>query len=209
MKMDEVGEVCTKPGCKCQKTTPIRKLINENQDAFTVFYSLRTICSVLKNIIENPKELKFRTLKLSNPKVHKFLLEPVGALEILKISGFSMVNEGELYLSEEKDINILKEMLELLYVATYNVFGNVSVTSNPTEEELQKLREDRFEELQEQRKKKEFEKQMTSKLEAHFRSCRDDVSSRVIRTSKKQQIGSGSSNIHKFSNDELFQGGSG
>jgi UBX domain-containing protein 6 len=49
-----------------------------------------TLLKILTNIVNNPGEAKFRTLRLSNPKVQEAVVANPGGVELLSAIGFQL-----------------------------------------------------------------------------------------------------------------------
>jgi hypothetical protein len=68
----------------------IQQIKDSNQEKAHVI--LKIIYSILKNVEQNPNDPKFRKLKTDNPKLKQMIIEPKGALELLKLAGFTIVS---------------------------------------------------------------------------------------------------------------------
>mmetsp|Transcript_35994 Transcript_35994/g.41553 ORF Transcript_35994/g.41553 Transcript_35994/m.41553 type:complete len:91 (+) Transcript_35994:280-552(+) len=50
--------------------------------------TVNMIETIVKNIVENPEEAKYRSIKTSNEKIHENILKFKAAVEILEFFGF-------------------------------------------------------------------------------------------------------------------------
>lgn len=94
------------------------KETGKKKEKFEIAYE--TILKIIKNIISNPDELKYRTLKLvnlivtiqSNKKVQESIGKYKTPIEILRILGFSKTKdsgaEDIISFSEDQNIGVLK-----------------------------------------------------------------------------------------------------
>src|SRR5690606_5850432 len=71
--------------------------------------NFRVVCSILKNIVNNPFNPKYRSIKLSNPKLQE-VLKQKEAFEILSIAGFKKDDE-KIYFPSEGSVDLLKKLV--------------------------------------------------------------------------------------------------
>lgn len=72
--------------------------------------SCKLIRVILQNIIKNPDDDKYRTIKLSNAKFSQLVARFESGMEILQMLGFEVVNDDEPFiLYAHKDIENLVE----------------------------------------------------------------------------------------------------
>jgi len=119
------------------------------------------IQAVLQNIYLNPKEDKFRKLKLGNLKLKENILNVQGAIELMTFLGFIKTEEYfylerkclkcELCQKVAKELLLLKDCMESIDNIIFQEYGNLF--ENPNSEELEKSRKRM---LEESRKKKEI-----------------------------------------------------
>jgi len=65
---------------------------------------------LLGNLLANPEEAKFRTVKLSNAKIHAAIVAAQGALDILKAAGFAEA-DNTLTIAPEAPLAAVQEAL--------------------------------------------------------------------------------------------------
>jgi len=70
------------------------------------------ISKIGKKILKDPKEPKFRRIKLSNERIQKALVRPLGAMVIMKSLGFK--ETGEIVVMEKVDTKQITRILEVL-----------------------------------------------------------------------------------------------
>jgi len=202
--------VCTKPGCNCVTNKLIGDIISSTRSEHSIFYALKTLAHILKNVMENPNEQKFQTLKMTNKKLKEVVLDVQGTAELLQHVGFQQQK------SQQTDENVLKlatvdqkqlqVVYDLIHVALFRLFGNLG-TDTPSDEQLEKARHDREQEVADQVAKQAQVQKQKEKLTSIFNENREDVQSRPISSSKRQPVGGNSGQVHKFSNEDLMQSG--
>ncbi|XP_022953302.1 plant UBX domain-containing protein 2-like [Cucurbita moschata] len=79
--------------------------------------SLKIILTLLRNIIREPENSKFRKIRLSNPKIKEAIGEAVGGVELLEFVGFKLQEQdGEMWATmevpTEEQINILSKVID-------------------------------------------------------------------------------------------------
>ena len=79
--------------------------------------SLKIILTLLRNIIREPENSKFRKIRLSNPKIKEAIGEAVGGVELLEFVGFKLQEQdGEMWATmevpTEEEINILGKVID-------------------------------------------------------------------------------------------------
>ena len=75
--------------------------------------SVKTLTSILSNVVSFPKDAKYRVIKLSNKTIQSKILETHGALELLLSVGF--VKQGEEVLELPMSVRIM-EYAELIMI---------------------------------------------------------------------------------------------
>jgi len=72
--------------------------------------SCKLIRTILGNIVKNPEEGKFRTIKLSNAKFNQLVVRFVSGMMILEMMGFEVVKDEESFvLYAHKELEVLIE----------------------------------------------------------------------------------------------------
>ena len=56
--------------------------------------SVEVVLKLLKNIVKEPENAKFRRIRMSNPKIREAIGEVVGGVELLEYVGFQLREEG-------------------------------------------------------------------------------------------------------------------
>lgn len=79
--------------------------------------SLEIVLKLLKNIVREPENSKFRKIRLSNPKIKEAIGEAVGGVELLEFVGFKLQeDDGEMWATmevpSEEEINILSQVID-------------------------------------------------------------------------------------------------
>eukprot|EP00404_Azadinium_spinosum_P004554 CAMPEP_0180478568 /NCGR_PEP_ID=MMETSP1036_2-20121128/32848_1 /TAXON_ID=632150 /ORGANISM="Azadinium spinosum, Strain 3D9" /LENGTH=241 /DNA_ID=CAMNT_0022486097 /DNA_START=44 /DNA_END=766 /DNA_ORIENTATION=+ len=111
--------------------TMLERLDSHNKNEYTACTA--TITKMLRNVIENPNEDKFRKVRLSNPKFSSTVYSMKGAPELFKLVGFKdTLEEGFIVLPADADIALLQKGVDAL----------VAQATARTEREEQKKKED-------------------------------------------------------------------
>lgn len=80
--------------------------------------SVEIVLRLLRNIVKEPENPKFRRIRMSNPKIREAVGEVVGGIELLEHVGFELKEEGEMWavmdIPSEDTILILKESIRLM-----------------------------------------------------------------------------------------------
>eukprot|EP00811_Abedinium_folium_P008813 NODE_18145_length_908_cov_2.786172.p2 GENE.NODE_18145_length_908_cov_2.786172~~NODE_18145_length_908_cov_2.786172.p2 ORF type:complete len:179 (-),score=85.67 NODE_18145_length_908_cov_2.786172:195-731(-) len=76
--------------------------------------ALMTVRKALTHVIEEPRELKFRRLKASNPRVQSELLAHTEAVTLLRFAGFVRHDNGDLELPPPAPLTAVHNVLEHL-----------------------------------------------------------------------------------------------
>ena len=97
--------------------------------------SFRIILKVLSNIIESePGDSKVRRLRMTNPKIQKYIVEAPGAMELLLGCGFEVLSdEGALVLPEDADIS---SIVRRVVKAIQRLLGVSSTTTKNAKKEV-------------------------------------------------------------------------
>lgn len=81
--------------------------------------SLEIVLRLLRNIVKEPENAKFRRIRMSNPKIAKAIAEAVGGVELLEFVGFQLKEEeGDMWAVMEapskEQIGVINKVIELL-----------------------------------------------------------------------------------------------
>ncbi|XP_061990021.1 plant UBX domain-containing protein 2 [Rosa rugosa] len=81
--------------------------------------SVEVVLRLLRNIVREPENVKFRKVRMSNPKIREAIGEVVGGIELLEFVGFELKEEeGEMWAVMEvpsaEQIGVMKKGIELL-----------------------------------------------------------------------------------------------
>lgn len=81
--------------------------------------SVEVVRRLLKNIVKEPGNDKFRRIRMSNPKIKEAICERAGGVELLEYVGFRLQEEGEemwavMDVPLEDQISLIKEAIKLL-----------------------------------------------------------------------------------------------
>lgn len=81
--------------------------------------SVEVLLRLLRNIVREPENLKFRKIRMSNPKIREAIGEVVGGIELLEFVGFELKQEeGEMWAVMEvpsaEQIGVMKKGIALL-----------------------------------------------------------------------------------------------
>ncbi|TQD73299.1 hypothetical protein C1H46_041172 [Malus baccata] len=81
--------------------------------------SVEVVLRLLRNIVKEPENVKFRRIRMSNPKIREAIGEVVGGIELLEFVGFELKEEdGEMWavmeVPREEQINLMKRGIALL-----------------------------------------------------------------------------------------------
>ncbi len=90
----------------------IKTVYNPFRAADTLKNCFKTLKIILSNILKNPNEEKFKTIKLSNPNVHERIGKISIALKLLEELGF--VHGDEVMTVGDVDIDLFKKTIEYL-----------------------------------------------------------------------------------------------
>lgn len=79
--------------------------------------SLEIVLKLLRNIVREPENSKFRKIRLSNPKIKEAIGEAAGGVELLEFVGFKLQEEdGEMWTTMEvptkEEINVLSKVID-------------------------------------------------------------------------------------------------
>lgn len=81
--------------------------------------SVEVVLRLLRNIVTEPENVKFRKIRMSNPKIREAIGEVVGGIELLEFVGFELKQEeGEMWAVMEvpsaEQIGVMKKGIALL-----------------------------------------------------------------------------------------------
>lgn len=77
------------------------------------------ILKLLKNVVKEPENAKFRKIRLGNPKIKEAIGDVVGAVELLECVGFKLNEDGgEMWavmeVASDKQLGLIKDAISLL-----------------------------------------------------------------------------------------------
>jgi len=75
---------------------------------------LEILEKLIRNIVRNPTEDKFRTIKLQNPKIAAAITNVPGAVDILSEMGFKKDEEGNMVLPADKKLVHETEVVDII-----------------------------------------------------------------------------------------------
>lgn len=81
--------------------------------------SVDIVLKLLKNIVKEPENVKFRKIRMGNPKIKEAVGEVIGGVELLSLLGFELKEEnGETWalmeVPTEEKVNLIKKAIVLL-----------------------------------------------------------------------------------------------
>ena len=81
--------------------------------------SVEIVLKLLRNIVNDPSNAKFRRIRMSNPKIREAIGAVAGGVELLECVGFKLQEEGEdmwavMEVPSEEQIYSIKEVISLL-----------------------------------------------------------------------------------------------
>ncbi|KAK9115141.1 hypothetical protein Syun_021938 [Stephania yunnanensis] len=81
--------------------------------------SIEVVLKLLRNIVREPENSKFRRIRLSNPKIREAIGEVVGGVELLECVGFGLEQEGEdmwavMEVPSRERLSLIREAVSLL-----------------------------------------------------------------------------------------------
>lgn len=81
--------------------------------------SVEVVLKLLRNIVREPENAKFRRIRMSNPKIREAISEVAGGVELLECVGFGLKEEdGEMWavmeVPNEEQINLVNRAIALL-----------------------------------------------------------------------------------------------
>lgn len=81
--------------------------------------SVDVVIRLLKNIVKEPENAKFRRVRMSNPKIREAVGEVAGCVELIEYVGFKLVEEeGEMWaimdVPSEENIRMIKKAITLI-----------------------------------------------------------------------------------------------
>lgn len=82
--------------------------------------SIDVVLKLLRNIVREPENVKFRKIRMNNPKIKEAIADVIGGVELLSFLGFELKEEnGETWAlmeapREEEKINFIKKAIVLL-----------------------------------------------------------------------------------------------
>ena len=100
-----------------QPVVRLHALLKENPTLLDQQQTMQLIKNILQNIVAHPYDDKFRSIKLSNPKLSEKIVQVKGALDILLLCGFSRVRENneeyiKLYDADVQSMEVMKKIIE-------------------------------------------------------------------------------------------------
>ncbi|GAB4828734.1 hypothetical protein Ancab_018402 [Ancistrocladus abbreviatus] len=99
--------------------------------------SVDVVIRLLRNVVKEPENVKFRRIRMSNPKIREAIGEVAGAFELLETVGFQLKeDEGEMWtvmdLPSEENILMIKKLIPLL--ESHRIQGSTSSVSVKVDE---------------------------------------------------------------------------
>ncbi|KAL9658677.1 hypothetical protein ABK040_006211 [Willaertia magna] len=93
---------------------------------------LHLIYSIFHNILIDPKNEKFRHLKMENKKLKEFILEIDGAIDLLYLFGFEMIGGNDLFLDfNQINLNEIKSFVNYLEKQYFTINNNNQPINQP------------------------------------------------------------------------------
>eukprot|EP00931_Biecheleriopsis_adriatica_P107484 TRINITY_DN81828_c0_g1_i1.p1 TRINITY_DN81828_c0_g1~~TRINITY_DN81828_c0_g1_i1.p1 ORF type:complete len:243 (+),score=69.84 TRINITY_DN81828_c0_g1_i1:38-766(+) len=118
-----------------------------------------TMTKMLKNVLENPEEEKFRKVRLSNPKFSSKVYSMRGAPEFFRLVGFKdSIEEGFIILPADADLSLLQQGVDALAAQ--------AVARVEAEDKKKKEDEEKARAAQKEREKKKQQEAEASKFDA-------------------------------------------
>src|SRR3989338_8995720 len=96
-----------------QLTVQAISWINSNSTLRNSSSTLHILYSICHNIVLHPSELKFRTIRLDNPKLKSTIVDVEGAIDLLYLCGFEMDSVNHCLTLSVVDQQIVKELNDL------------------------------------------------------------------------------------------------
>jgi hypothetical protein len=182
--MEEEEIICTKPGCNCQRTKSIKRILKENENDM-IINSFNLIMSILRNIKKFPNEEKYRKIKSTNSKVQDYIMKIKGALGLLYFVGFKLEEES-LFLEtpDEEGKQKIEKLIEMIERTIDQVFGE---TKDKTKEELTNQRNMKEVERKKKEDKKKKEKEEREEILRKFEENKSENSKKFVSKGSKAQ----------------------
>lgn len=100
---------------KDEIAAPVDKYLSGNPSEASV----EIVLKLMRNIITEPENAKYRRIRLSNPKIREAIGEVVGGVELLEFVGFNLGEEGNemwaaMEVPTEEEIVLIKKVISLL-----------------------------------------------------------------------------------------------
>ncbi|KAL3830743.1 hypothetical protein ACJIZ3_019545 [Penstemon smallii] len=81
--------------------------------------SMEVVVRLLKNVVKEPENAKFRKIRMGNPKIKEAIGDVVGAVELLECIGFGLIEENEeiwlvMEVPSEEQLRLVKNVITLL-----------------------------------------------------------------------------------------------
>lgn len=100
---------------KDEIAAPIGKFLSGNPSEASV----EIVLKLMRNIVTEPENAKYRRIRLSNPKIREAIGEVVGGVELLEFVGFNLGEEGNemwaaMEVPTEEQIVLIKKVISLL-----------------------------------------------------------------------------------------------
>ncbi|KAG8382717.1 hypothetical protein BUALT_Bualt05G0106400 [Buddleja alternifolia] len=98
---------------------PLRACVNAYLCGRPSDGSLEVVMRLLKNVVKEPENAKFRKVRMGNPKIKEAIGDVPGGVELLECIGFELKEEGgEMWLimedPSEKELGLVKNVVSLL-----------------------------------------------------------------------------------------------
>ena len=133
--------------------------------------SYKILLKLLRNLVDNPYQDKYRTFKRTNPIIQSKVLKIKEILEILTTIGYIQLDQ-ECLIFNEKDINIIEKSAEILAMFIPLIESKLN---NRKFLELAENDPDKKEFLQEQKRLEEIKQQEKERLKDLMENHKEEV----------------------------------
>ncbi|KAI3516628.1 hypothetical protein L1887_15551 [Cichorium endivia] len=105
--------------------------------------SIEIVLKLLKNIVREPENVKFRKIRLGNPKIKEAIADVPGGLDLLERVGFELKEESEemwavMEATSNEKINLIKETVYLLEPQKIETLPSTTAQNKAVEQEVVK-----------------------------------------------------------------------
>lgn len=134
---------------------------------------LKTIVTLMSNVVKHPHEEKYRSINLANPAIQKRLSSFAGSIQFMEAVGFEKQQHGSETMVLDRSKNVTEQYQDILEVLNQKVNGLVrsqQLQQKEQEEQEKKKKEieERMERIREEKRRQKEEKQrlaMQTKLD--------------------------------------------